>query len=506
MSTPHNHMTPGSGTNVLPANHIIVALAFFIVTSKLILIALFASQVPTGDEWPFVSGELYGPYLAHQLSWHDMFAAHFEHRLFTTRVLNLFLLEINGQVWSPILQMLASALIHTLALVLVARCLLTACPPPQRLLLLAFMAVVMVLPFGAEDILCAFQSQLYFELIFSFYFLWAVCLSKPLSLAWYLGLAAAVLAIFSQASGPICIIAGIIVLVLRRLKAQGRKGDMPLLAVLLALTLGAIMITPTVAASTDILAHSAWSFLVAFASLTSWPGLPGFALVLYFPFALFAWRLLRSKAPQDGYRWFMLALGLWVLGQITTIAYGRGGGIIFASRYEDLFILGLPLNFACLLVNKAEAAKTVAAGDAAETTEPYLPFDQLWILIVMGFGIWRGLDISPLISSIHDTEQAQLANVAAYLQTGNADILTTSSYPNIPFPDAALLKAQLDNPLIRHILPPELVPANGSRQAPLLAFMINHVATLACLSALAMLTAAGWPFIKRLRQRGSTIA
>ena len=62
------------------------------------------------------------------------------------------------------------------------------------------------------------------------------------------------------------------------------------------------------------------------------------------------------------------------------------------SRYVDLFSLGLLLNGLCLLRHEQEKAGSGAPEQAA-----YLPFAQLWMLVVLG-----GLEVEPELDRVVD--------------------------------------------------------------------------------------------------------
>lgn len=471
-------VSPSPGTTDVPLSGVrpLLAFAFFVLAMKLLVLAKFASPLPYGDQWEAEALRLYHPWLAHQLHWSDLFAAQFEHRIFSTRVLDLFLLTINGQVWSPVLQMLANALIHVLALALLVHWLAGALAPTRQSGFLLFCAVMLAMPYGIENILWGFQSQFYFELLFSFCFLRAICVSRPLSPAWWAGLLAGVLAVLSLASGVVALLAGVLVLALRQIKAGHLAWrDMLLAGVLVLALVLVVLTTPTVAADAGARAGSLGELLLTFIAVLSWPGLPGPGLLIYLPFLLYAVRLLRGPGQPVAGDWFVFAIGLWVLGQIALLSFGRSG-VIFSSRYMDVFVIGLPLNLACIC--RLLPGFTADNGRALwrHTARAGL---LLWCVVVLGFGLPLLSHLTYFGAQVQKIEAVGSYNVRAYLQTANSDFILKASFPNIPDPDPQRLRQQLDDPLIRNILPPELWPANAARQSGLLTALTSHLLLLA---------------------------
>lgn len=58
-------------------------------------ITQYGNATPYWDQWNAEAELLYKPYLEGNLSWSSLLAPHNEHRIFTTRILALGLLELN---------------------------------------------------------------------------------------------------------------------------------------------------------------------------------------------------------------------------------------------------------------------------------------------------------------------------------------------------------------------------------------------------------------------------
>jgi hypothetical protein len=95
----------------------ILGCAFLVLGAKLWLIRINGSITPFWDQWDGEAIGLYEPYLSGQLTWLDLLGPHNEHRILSTRVLALLLLELSGQ-WDTMLQMVGNALLHVGSVIL----------------------------------------------------------------------------------------------------------------------------------------------------------------------------------------------------------------------------------------------------------------------------------------------------------------------------------------------------------------------------------------------------
>ena len=87
-----------------------------VLFAKLWLVWQLGNPTPFYDQWDAEAAFLYKPYLEGNLTWGGLFAAHNEHRLFTTRIFHLALFEIGGHRWNPVLQMVCNAFWHVAAI------------------------------------------------------------------------------------------------------------------------------------------------------------------------------------------------------------------------------------------------------------------------------------------------------------------------------------------------------------------------------------------------------
>ena len=142
------------------------AFAAMLFGIKLWLIGTYGNATPYWDQWDAEAVNLYKPFLEGTLCWTDLFAPHNEHRIFTTRLLALALLTING-IWNPLLQMVVNAALHIVALVLGITLMTRVIGRNHLPALLVFSLILFGVPYAWENTLAGFQSQFYFVLLFS---------------------------------------------------------------------------------------------------------------------------------------------------------------------------------------------------------------------------------------------------------------------------------------------------------------------------------------------------
>lgn len=451
--------------------------ALVVLGVRLLLVAAYGNATPSWDQWDGEATGLYLPWLNGSLGWQQMLAPFNEHRLFASRVLDLLLLEANNRIWNCILQMLADALLHVLALSYLFFNLLKCCPEPRRPLFLLAALLLFCIPFGWENLLWGFQSQFYFLLLFSFFFIGGVSTLEPLSWRWWLSVACGPLSALSLASGVLTLGVGALIVAARWLQRGRRHWPVPLVAaVLFGLALLAFKATPFTRLSEVYRSHSPDQFFDALNQVMSWPFLPWCVLVIYLPLGRFMIGQLRRPAPEQDPGWFLFGIGLWVFGQCVGIAYGRAA-VVLSSRYQDLLVLGLLLNVLCLLMQY----RTIPGTGLRSRYRFY----QLWLLIVaLGTGLEMP-DIGRSIAYRADSGQAQEAKLRAWLATSPPGPLQGKPAWDIPYPAIDDLVRFLETPAIRSILPGNILPANQPRQPWLVTTLLAHLQALGTICLLA---------------------
>jgi len=424
-----------------------------LLAAKFWLIAAYGNPTPWGDQWVAEGDWIYRPWLLGELQFGFLFSPHNEHRIFTARVLSLLLFELNGRTWDPLLQMRVNAVLHVLALGVFVACSSRALSRRCALLLLAFTVVVNAYPFGFANTLFGFQSCIYLLLLFGFLYLWSMSAHESYSPAWWLGLVAGGLCVLSYASGAVAIVAGLLVLALRKLldrQASGVTGSSILLVGVLALV--AIIQTPTFTPDIPLKAGDFSTFFQAVLQLLSWPirdvvgGIPVGVVIVYTPLALYTLAVLRDAGLRAPGHFFVLAVGAWVIGQLLLMAYGRGSFHFLGARYLDTYAVGLLASFAALL----------ALADRGRLHWSRGLLVLVWLGAV-GYGLSSNRDtLRWHLNRLSGEAQTQELNVKNYLLSGDKTYIVGKPEGDIPFFNAELLVRLLDDPQIRVFLPPNI--------------------------------------------------
>src|ERR1043165_4069751 len=448
----------------LPA---LVGCLLAILGFKILLIARLGSPTPFWDQWA-EAFSVYLPYLSHTLTLGHLVAFHNEHRLLLTRATALLLFVLNG-TWDPILQMLVGALVHVTSIAFLLIALGRALKFSALMFLLVFALLFYAVPFGWDNTLSGFQVQFYFLLLLSVLSLILRSRAKAWSVEWLIGTALAALGYFSVASGalipPAAIALASVQIALRQRRGIGELAGVTLHAAIAIVVLHDLLAyappTPVVYASmtqlfSSLMISASWPV-----AARSWPVVLQIvpAALVYGPVLVLTARMLRQTPGISDPRWFYAALAAWLALQLIALSYGRPGGTV-QSRYADIFIIGTILNFAALLLLRAEPAgskqrRLLSCGAA------------LWIFAVMlGAGQKAVGNVIDEVSFRHASGQWQTENVKTFLATDDVSVLENKPAFDIPFPDPGPLRGWLTNPAMRAILPPELTGVEQRRSAP----------------------------------------
>jgi hypothetical protein len=379
-------------------------------------------------------------------------APHNEHRVLTTRLLALLLLQING-LWNPLLEMIVNALVHIVTILAVAGLLLHSLGKRAAGPLLFFTLVLFSFPYGWDNTVTACNTHFYCVLLFSVLTLFLLIEKKLFSPLWSLGLFAGVLAFFSLASGVLAVAAVAAVFAIHyvcNIDRSWKKAIVTLVLILLVLV--GIGFTPPIAGHAALKAHSIKQFLAAFINLMSWP-LPGnffWFLVRNAPSLFFCGALFLVRPEVNDRRWFLLGLIIWTSVQGASIAYGRVDGY-FVSRYLDLFVFSVLINFACLLdqdsVNNLFQRNIKVVWTAV-------------MILALGWYSWK--NVPQQLAEKKRTTIAQTLNVQNYQRSGDINDLKNKPFQEIPYPDPTRLAMILSSPTIQKILPTSIQKsANG---------------------------------------------
>ena len=88
----------------------LAALFLVVLGAKLWVVQLYGSPLPLWDQW-YEAHRFFRPWMEGHLTWQALFAAHNEHRILLTRLLDMGVIWLNGR-WEPMVQMTINAFIH----------------------------------------------------------------------------------------------------------------------------------------------------------------------------------------------------------------------------------------------------------------------------------------------------------------------------------------------------------------------------------------------------------
>lgn len=338
----------------------LVWFSFFliIVGARLCVVAQFGSSLPLMDQWDAEGAALYKPWLNGTLRARDLLVPHTESRMLPSNVLALTLLALNGQ-WDGRVQMVVNTFICASMAVAVAAAAIRLLGNAQRTPVLVGVACLFAFPYGWENTTWGFQSSFYFLVFFSVIAIWALVLHRAWSARWWMGVAAAVLACVSMASGLLAAAAVLAQELLRLL--TGRKSlreSYPTIALSTVITTTAALLRTDVPEHAVFKARSLGDWFHVVAHYLSWPWPGSFnGLLIYLPLGLLLLVYLqrrRATAARDEVvaTEVLLAIGAWAILQAGGIGYARGGqsGDYVPSRYADIFAFGTLANFFAVLL------------------------------------------------------------------------------------------------------------------------------------------------------------
>ncbi len=430
--------------NTLSRWCLLAGFALAIFGGKLLLIDHAGGDLPVLDQWDAEGETLLRPWLEHRLDFAILAHPHNEHRLITTKLFVLGLFIANGQ-WDGLVEMTAAAVVHTgfaVLLLLLARRWLRG---PPLVLFAVLLLLLFLPPFAWENTLNGFQVQFYFLLIFSVGHMWLALDADRIGKRWAAGQICGILAVATMASGLLSAVAVLLVLAARaaaRRRLTAAQGATAAIAVALIV---AGWLSRTVVPQHELLqAHNAGQFLSGLLHALAWPS-PAWLPFGIVPAGLFVYHRIRRHdwGETDA---VLLALLIWSWINCIAVAYVRGGegpGIVLSPRYLDLFALNAVLGFVLIQVELPPARR-------------WLP-GAAWLLLVAVFVTdssrtsWHEF-IAPLTASRPHQED----HVRAFLETGRVDALRNLTWPEIPYPDGAVLAQRLEPAVIRAILPPSV--------------------------------------------------
>lgn len=350
---------------------------------RLLLIAAWAGDTPYLDDWNATGWlHIHAAAAPHGIPWAWLVYPHAEHLVITQRLVSLGIAALNGQQWDVRAELMVAALAWgALAAGLVA----FARRELSTRALVAWAAVVVAaetIPHAWENLLWAFQISFLLLIAFSLLALRWLTASAPLSGRWFGGLACAVAACASQASGLVVLLAAAVTALFQLLTQRPKRRVRAWVgfALLLAAAGTAKALLPAAAWIENLHAQNVSAWFQSLGSLLAWPWSrhAWLAPLVWLPATLFVARRLRWRAlwqPADAF-WFGLVV--WSLAMIAASAWARATMLVLGpppSRYGDVLIVGLLAN-AFLALRWAQSESLRPRRRAALTTA--------WLVFALG--------------------------------------------------------------------------------------------------------------------------
>ena len=317
----------------------LAALFLVVLGAKLWVVQLYGSPLPLWDQW-YEAERFFRPWVEGHLTWKAFFAAHNEHRILFTRLLDLGVIWLNGR-WEPLVQMVVNVFIHAAFVCGLAFCLWDFLGRKNGWLICLLLAPFFALPYAGENTIWAFNSQLYLLEIASLVTLVGLGFGKPGGGNWWLGLLAAVMGLFTMASGLLVPMAVAGLTILRAIKQRRMdRGNLITLGMCLAVMGLGMALSVTMEGDRLLRAQTLIQFTSALARNLTWPffDAPEMVCLISLPLALLAALYFRPNFQEPRMAEFLLTFGLWGVLQSAGLAYGRAnyGEVIPASRYMDV--------------------------------------------------------------------------------------------------------------------------------------------------------------------------
>jgi hypothetical protein len=419
--------------------------------AKFALIAHHGMALPYLDQWPAEGAELFTPYFQGKPLLGLLFTPHNEHHIVFTRICELGLLLLNGQ-WDSLLEMTVNAVIQCAVVAGFGSLLASLLGKRSWPWLWMLLVLDLALPFAWENTLWGFQSSFYFQSLFSWLTLWLLGLSRPLSSRWWAGVAMAIAAIFSLATGMIALAAVVAMTVTACWRQPNAwRAQVPTWLVCLVLIPLGFWLKPNLPNHELLQPHSLIEFLKAFGKCLAWPwaNRAWYAPLNLVPIGLLASYRLRSAEPPKRSELMIFGLFTWATLQGLAAAYARGaGGVAPAWRYMDLLSFVVIADGLCVYLLATDHGPRLG-----------LPVWACAGLVIWAAGTLGGLvfitdRVCGKYLSDLDTEQStKLASARAFIATDDPAVFTSEPDLARPVPTVEFDVWMFHNPYLRSNLP-----------------------------------------------------
>ena len=434
-----------------------LSLFAFILGVRWAVFDRYGMTLPEWDQWDAEGLKLLAPWFNQDHFITALFTPHNEHRVVLTKLLNLGLTVANGH-WDQRLEATFNALFP--ASIAVAFFLLARRHLARRWLgaFGVFLGFILAFPFAWQNVLGGFHSQQFFLVGLALIAISLLPFSAPFSGRWWVGATAALLGLFSMASGffGAVVVIGLLGVQYFRRERTLRSAWATLVVCVAASALGWFT-RHEFGPHASLKAQNLHDFAFTIIRSLQWPAplSTWFALVLWLPWAWLVARVVFASrplsAPSRAFGYFILGLGVWVWLQLVATGYARGaGGPPPASRYIDTLVFGLIAN--------ALALMWLAAPELL--ARPARRLLAVAALAWVGVFTWGAqaelrqifLNELPAVKVYHDYCEI---NVRNYLYTGNEKFL---DHEEIPYPSAIAFLERIGIPALRQRLPVTVRP------------------------------------------------
>lgn len=472
----------------------LAALFLAALGAKLWVVQLFASPLPLWDQW-YEARDFFRPWMDGHLTWQLFFAPDNGHRIFSTRLIDFIVLELNGR-WEPLVQMTVNAMIHAVFICGLALCLWHFFGRRQGWFICCLIVPFYVLPYAGENAIWAINLEYALDLFSLAAMAW-LGFSKPGSVWWWLGLWATFMSLFTMASGLLAPVAVGALMVLRMLKSRRMTtGEWVALALCFAAVGLGLGVNATPDDGHQLQAKNFGQFSAALLRNLAWPFFdkPWMAGVFLLPLlALFVLyfknNFIKTRAAD-----FVLMLGLWGFLQAAGLAYGRGnyGDAFPISRYLDILNIFIIASLFAVLLLAQHWLDGVKAGKF--TLLPPLAFA---ILISAAMGYISQVVVEQLLLPTRSMNLVAEERVTTLWSTGSTNAFF--QVPTVP-PHPAVTLDVLRSPSLQKILPAVCLPPTptpvAGRLAPAAQWLLHHAVFILSGGLILIIGLLGWGLIR----------
>lgn len=428
-----------------------LALFLIVMGARFAIVFKYGTDLPYWDQWGAEGQELIKRYYDGTLGIKHWFAAHNEHRCFFARVIALTVTLLNAQ-WDARVEMLINAVICAIGASWLYYYTLGGLKNAiQRWAWSVVLAVVFTFPFGWENTIAGFHSSWYLLAIFSVVSIALLGYYPTFSWQWQAGCVLLFSALFTMASGLMASILVIVVLlvILVRERNDWRgtlKSTIPTYLICTVTAITGLLLTVKVAVHAKYQAQSIGQLFEAFTACFAWPymGHSWWGLINWLPFVVFFVAFVSRFTGTSRTDRLAVGMGLWVILQSFAMSYSRAG-IVYSSRYFDVFGYGLIVNFLCILL-LFQSIRRLSLKYAV------ILFALLW-LVVNGTNLYS-VSFNGALYQRKFFYDLQVANTGAYLATNDFNFLVPKrDKKEIPFPDIEDFSTWIKAPIINSVLP-----------------------------------------------------